>query len=219
MPASRQIRVDDASVPTFTVLLIENTGIYSSSWWWYYGPNSATQGTGRRLISIDPYFDAQSNLQFAVVQVPNTGSQARGWWWYYGYNSSVVNGFLQQNNARLVSLRGYNDHGAKVFAVIMAENIGGDFIESQWYTGITIEEIGNAINGGLRPISLSPNPFGNWDVIFVTETGEAWGRWYGLDYQSIVSTAAQYNYRIVDVSPYILNGNRVFSVVETENSG
>ena len=199
--------------------MIQNTGVYQSEWWWYYGPNSGTvNGSERRLASLDPYFDSQSNLQFAVVQVPNNGSQNRGWWWYFGETETSVNSLLQQNNARLVALRGYVDRGASVFAILMAENIGDDFIESQWYTGISISEIGDKINSGLRLISLSPSPKGNWDTIFVTETGEGWGWWYGLDLQSVDSTATQNNFRVIDISPYFQNGNKVFAVVETDNS-
>jgi hypothetical protein len=80
-----QIRVDNGTVPTFTVLMIENTGVYNSSWWWYFGPNSYDQDSAdRRIISVDPYYDASETLQFAVAQVPNNGAQDRAWWWYFG---------------------------------------------------------------------------------------------------------------------------------------
>src|SRR3954451_4724144 len=36
-----QIRVDDPSVPTFTVSMVANSGSYAvSGWWWYYGLTS-----------------------------------------------------------------------------------------------------------------------------------------------------------------------------------
>jgi hypothetical protein len=72
-----QIRVDNGTVPTFTVIMIESTGIYSSESWWY-GPDSYNQGNNfatRRIICIDPYYDASGSLQFALVQIPKLGSR------------------------------------------------------------------------------------------------------------------------------------------------
>jgi Bacterial tandem repeat domain 1 len=213
-----QVRVDDATVPTFTVLMVENTGVYNSSWWWYYGPNSYSQGTDRRIISVDPYFDTSGKLQFAVVQVPNSGTQDRAWWWYYGQNTTSITNLLTQNNARLVSLRGYEDNGAVVYVIIMAENVDQDLIQSEWHTGITADDINSKISSGLRLISLSPNPTGNWDSIFVAETGSKWGWWYGLNFSSIGATASQNNLRLIDISPYIHDGQNLFAIVETDNS-
>jgi Bacterial tandem repeat domain 1 len=213
-----QIRVDNGTVPTFTVLMVQNTGVYNSSWWWYYGPNSYDQGTDRRIISVDPYYDASGTLQFAVVQVPNNGSQDRAWWWYYGQSTGSITSLLNQYNARLVSLRGYNDNGAVVYVIIMAENVDQDFIQSEWLTGITVDTINSKISSGLRLLSLSPNPSENWDAIFVAETGNKWGWYYGLNFSSIGATTSQNNMRMVDISPYMLDGQNVFATVETDNS-
>jgi hypothetical protein len=213
-----QIRVEDGTVPTFTVLMIENTGVYKSDWWWWFGPNSATQGTNRRLISIDPYYDASGALQFAVVQVPNTGLQNRGWWWYYGVTPSDIATLLKQNNARLVALRGYSYKGDALYVIIMAENVGQDVIESEWELGVTPDNIRSEMGRGFRLISLSLNPTNNWDAIFVTDTGNIWGWWYDLDYSSAGTTASENNLRMIDVSPYFLDGKRLFAMVETDNS-
>jgi len=215
-----QVRVDNGTVPTFTVLMIENTGVYHSDWWWYYGANSTSQGTDRRLISIDPYYDAHSVVQFAVVQVPETGSQNKAWWWYFGQSSSSIDGLLQKFNARLVSLRGYMLNGAPVYTIIMAQNTDDDFIQSAWYTGLSIDDIKTKLNAGQRLISLSPNPQGGWDTIMVAASKDKWGWWFDLDYQDISSTATQNNLRMVDVSVYVRNGSStLFAAVETDNTG
>ncbi|KAH0566262.1 hypothetical protein GP486_000337 [Trichoglossum hirsutum] len=215
-----QIRIDDPSVPTFTVSMIQNTGAYQSGWWWYYGYTADALSPlldGKRLISIDPYFDASSNLRFAVVMVPNDGPQNRGWWWYYGIDSDTVNSLLQKNQARLIALRAYNDHGVRHFAIIMISNTAQDFRNSEWYYGVSIQEISSRIDTGLRPIAISPDPFGQWDTILVSWGGENWSWYYGLSGQAILDTMGKDMTRLVDVSNYILNGALVFSVAETEN--
>ena len=31
------LQVDDPSVPTFTAVMVRNSGSYATGWWWYYG--------------------------------------------------------------------------------------------------------------------------------------------------------------------------------------
>ena len=114
------LRVEDPTVPTFAVTMVQNTGDYSSTWWWYVSQTAdqvTTNLDGRRLISIDPYMTS-SGLEFAVVMVPNTGDQDRAWWWYYDVDEDSVNSLLTQNNARPVEVRPY-DNGGRKYAVII----------------------------------------------------------------------------------------------------
>jgi hypothetical protein len=200
--------------------MVENTGVYYSDWWWWYGPNSYNQGTDRRLISIDPYYDALGTLQFAVVQVPNNGTQNRSWWWYYGQSTSSITTLQAKYNARLLSLRGYKYNGDVVYVILMAENVDEDLIQSEWHTSITVDTINSKIASGLRLLSLAPDPSDNsrWDAIFVVETGSSWAWYYGLDSLSIGATISQNRMRLVDISPYVLDGQTVFAGVETDNS-
>jgi hypothetical protein len=60
-----------------------------------------------------------------------------------------------------------------------------------------------------------------WEIgmpSFVEVAGGQWGWWYGLNYSSTGGTASQNDLRMVDVSPYLFNGQRVFATVETDNS-
>lgn len=214
-----EVRIDDPSVPTFTVSMIQNSGIYSSSWWWYWGVNASGLSVlldGRRLISIDPYFDAGSNLNFAVVMVPNVGVQDRAWWWYYGVDDSTINSTLHTHQARLIALRAYNDNGARRFAVIMIANTGMDYRNSEWYYGVSTQDISNRIAGGLRLISISPDPFGGWDTILVNNEGESWWWYYGLNGTQVLDTMGQNNARLIDVSNYVVNGVQLYAVVELQ---
>lgn len=215
-----QVRVDNATAPTFTVTMIQDTGVYDSDWWWYYGENSSIVGnqvSDRRLISLDPYYDSQSNLQFAVVQLPNTGSQSKAWWWYFGQNNDSINGLLEQYNARLISLRGYMQNGEPVYAIIMAENTGDDYIASQWFTGIAYDDIITQIHGGWRVLTVAPNPVKDWDVIMVTASADEWQWGVNMTFASIDPTLSKYNNRLVDISPYYQNGEQAFAIVETYN--
>jgi hypothetical protein len=199
--------------------MIQNTGVYGSAWWWYFGVNPSDLSgllVGKRLISMDPYFFA-GNLKFAIVMVPNEGAQSRAWWYYYGIDSDTVGSMLQNNQARLVSLRAYNDNGARHFAVIMIANTGMDFRRSEWYYGISIQQISTKISTGLRPITFSPDPFGDWDTVLVNEEGEAWWWWYGLNGTQILNTMGQNSARLIDVSNYVVNGVLLFSVAEIDN--
>jgi hypothetical protein len=218
-----QIRVDDATTPTFTAILVSNSSVYASASSWVYGVNSTELSaleTDNRFISFDPYFDAQSNLQFAAVMVPNQGAQNRTWWWYYGLNSSGVDAALQQNNARLVTLRSYNEGNTTLFAVILAANTGTDYITSQWYHGISIEDIASKVASGFRLISLSPSPSGNWDTILVSDDGIEWGWWYNFTNADVLgSTVSETNLRPIDISPYTSAQGRRFAVVYTNNNG
>ena len=102
----------------------------------------------------------------------------------------------------------------------MVENVDQDLIQSEWETSITIDTINSKIASGLRLLSLAPDPSDNsrWDAIFVAETGNPWGWYYGLDYSSIGATTTQNKMRMVDISPYMLDGQPVFATVETDNS-
>jgi hypothetical protein len=213
------VRVQDPSVPTFDITMVENTGDFSSAWWWYYGVDAETVGqllSNKRLISIDPYW-TPAGLRFAVVMVPNDGAQGRAWWWYYGVEMTQVGNFLNQNNARLVALRPYNDNGVK-FAVIMISNTNNDFRDWEWWVNVTPSFITGRINAGFRVTSFAPNPSGNWDVILVQHENESWWWWYGLDPGNVLSNMGSHDSRLIDVSPYQVNGVWKYAIVELGDS-
>src|SRR5579871_1761151 len=70
-----QIRMDNPSVPTFSVSIVQNEGaFYTPQWFWYYNIDASfipqLVGSGvYRLISIDPYYDPAGDLKFCVVGV------------------------------------------------------------------------------------------------------------------------------------------------------
>lgn len=215
------LRVEDPTVPTFTVTMVQNTGDYSSAWWWYFGLDAAGVGTnldGRRLISIDPYMTS-SGLKFAVVMVPNTGDQDRVWWWYVGIDETAVNNFLITKNARPVEIRPYDDGGRK-FAVIMISNTNADEKNWEWRLNVIPEDITARIATGLRVISFAPDPTaaGKYVATLVANEGEAWWWYFGLDGAAVGSNLRTHNSRLIDISSYVVNGVRQYAVVELDDS-
>ena len=214
------IRVEDPTVPTFAVTMVQNTGDYSSTWWWYVGQTAdqvTTNLDGRRLISIDPYMTS-SGLQFAVVMVPNTGDQDRAWWWYYDVDEDSVNSLLTQNNARPVEVRPY-DNGGRKYAVIMISNTNADEKNWEWRVGVTPDQITARIQTGLRLTSLAPDPTnsGIFVAILIENDGEAWWWYYGLDPTTAGANLGTHNSRFIDLSSYVVNGVRQYAVVELDD--
>ena len=218
-----QIRVEDPTVPTFTVTMVQNTGAYGSGWWWYFGVDASTLSSllsqnGARLISLDPYF-VNGSLRFAAVMVPNSGAQARAWWWYFGVSSGTVNTLLGQNNARLVSLRPYLSGGSTVYAVIMISNTGQDFKAWQWWIGSSISSIASHVtNDHMRVITLAPNPSGGWDAVLVSSEGEGWWWWFGINASTVTNNLVNHGTRLIDISSYVSGGSRVYAAVELDDA-
>ena len=218
-----QIRVEDPSVPTFAVTMVQNSGAYGSAWWWYYGVDGPTvtnllSQNNARLISIDPYWSG-GNLLFAVVMVPNTGVQARAWWWYYDADGNTVASLLKQNNARLVSARPYLSGRSTLFAVIMIANAGADGKLSDWMWGQPASAIDARVNSGdMRVTALAQDPTGGWDAILVPSEGEGWWYWYGLGSSAIVTNLHNHGTRLIDLSPYWNGGVLQYTAVELDST-
>ena len=218
-----ELRVEDPSVPTFTVTMVQNTGAYASGWWWYYNADGPTVSSllsqnNARLISIDPY-QTSAGLRFAVVMVPNTGAQGRAWWWYYGVSSSTVSSLLSTNNARPVALRPYLSGGQLVYAVIMVSNTGVDYKPYEWWIGASISFIAGHVNSdAMRVITLAPDPLGGWDAVLVASEGEAWWWWFGISAATVTNNLVNDNSRLIDISSYVSGGTRVYATVELDDS-
>ncbi len=214
-----RLRVEDASVPTFTVSMVKNEDEYRSGWWWYWGYTAdRVRETleGRRLISIDPYF-TNDGLRFAVVMVPNTGAQRRGWWWYWGIDENGVRERLTRNNARLIDVRPYRDGGRLRYAVIMVENTDQDFKRWEWLVGATPDRIRERVDNGQRVTSLARNPNGEFDAVLVRDEGERWWWWWGQTPDEVLSRIREHESRLIDVSSYMQGGARRYVAVEMDD--
>lgn len=99
-----------ASGTRYAVVMVRNTGSdYASGHGWYTGQTAAqviswvNANPTRRILDIQPYWTNLST-RYAFVWVENSGTQASGWWYYINVTGSALNGYLAQNNARLIDL-------------------------------------------------------------------------------------------------------------------
>ena len=215
-----RLRVQDPNIPTFSATMVQNSGSFGSAWWWYYGIDAQTLSgllDGKRLISIDPYF-TNEGLRFAVVMVPDTGTQDRAWWWYWGQSAADVGRLVQENNARPIDLRPYNDGGQLHFAVVMIENTGADKKNWEWWFGETPSFISSRIQTGLRVMCLAPDPFGNWVTVLVENDGDGWYWWYGISPSQALQNFESHGTRLIDISPYFVGSTLEFATVELDDS-
>lgn len=210
------IQVDDPAAPTFTVVMVQNSGAYASGWWWYYGATAAQvssllSANHARLISAQAY-NTGSGVRFAVVMVPNSGANAKGFWWYYGASAASISGFLSANHARLISLSPYPGGG---YLALMVDNTGSNATGWWWYYGVTPSTISSYISADhARIVDLSSNSNGTFNAVMYANPATRWYWYYGQDLSTAVNRALQQGERIIDVTRY---GNS-YAVVETRNT-
>jgi hypothetical protein len=211
-----QIRIEDPSIPTFTVSMVRNVDAYGSGWWWYYGvdaPTLTTHLSEKRLISLEPY-QTSSGLRFAAIMVPNTGIQERGWWWFFGIDSTSIGQKLDEYNARLVSLRPYQSNSQVVYAVVMLSNTEVDWKAWSWLPGASIDSIASTANSNQqRVVSLAKNPVSGWDAVLIEKEGERWWWWFGVDPTFVTNNINDHNTRLIDLTSYVENGVRTYAVI------
>jgi hypothetical protein len=222
-----QIRVEDPSVPTFAVAMIENIGEYASAWWWFSGADAGTVSgmlqDDRRPISIDPYW-TPAGLRFAVIGVANTGEQSLGWQLHYGIDAEELGEQTSTEFRRLVALRPYLDGGRRVFAAIAVDNVPGrDYSHWAWWHEVSPDSIAGKVTelgfgSQMRVTCLAPDPLGGWDVVMVLRKGEGWWCSYALDSTEVQSILDAHTSRLIDLSPYLDNGVRRYSIVELDGS-
>jgi hypothetical protein len=210
------IQVADPAAPTFTVVMVQNSGAYASGWWWYYG-QTAAQVSSRlsanhaRLISAQAY-KTGGGVRFAVVMVPNSGANAKGWWWYYGASAASVSSHLSANHARLIGLSPYPGGG---YLALMVDNTGSNATGWWWYYGVTTSSISSHVSAHhARLVDLSRNSNGTFNAVMYANSGTRWYWYYGQSLSTEVNRALQQGERIVDVTRY--GGS--YAVVETRNT-
>jgi hypothetical protein len=222
-----QIRVEDASVPTFAVAMIENIGAYASPWWWFSGADADTVSgmleDDRRPISIDPYWTS-AGLRFAGISVANTGEQSLGWQLHYGIEAEKLVEQTSTELRRLVALRPYLDGGQRVFAAIVVDNVPGrDYSHWAWWYEVSPDSIASKVTelgfgSQMRVTCLAPDPLGGWDVVMVLRKGEGWWCSYALDSTEVQNILDAHTSRLIDLSPSLDNGVWRYAIVELDGS-
>lgn len=210
------IQVDNPAVPTFTVVMVGNSGAYASGWWWYYGQtagqvSSRLRASNARLISAQAY-QTSRGTRFAVVMVPNTGANGKAWWWYYHSTPSFIAGRLAANHARLIGLTPYPGSGR--YLAIMVNNTGSNATGWWWYYHATTSFISGRLRANhARLIDLSENGDRTYNVVMYRNPGIRWYWYIRQNLATAVRRSLQQGERIIDVYRY----GSTYSVVETRN--
>lgn len=217
-----QLKVEDPTAGTYSVVMVADAGPYKSASWWYYGLTAAQVATSlstnsARLISLDPY-ELSGTLYFAAIEVPDTGSQARSWQWRYGLNAAGVVSQVGTGNRRLIALEPYVFNSATYYAIIMVANTGYD--SKTWYFDVNqpISAISSRVAQGFRVTSFAVDPSGGFDAILVVSEGEAWWYSYGETAAQIESRTGADHSRLVNIDTYLSGGTRYWATVELDNS-
>lgn len=207
------IEIYDPAVPTFTVTMVKNQGVYGSGYWWYYGQTPADIGTNlanlnARLIDITPY-TTPSGIRFAAIMVPNTGATGRNWGWQVGVSSAQIGTYLSNSAAtpnpqRLVRLKSYVEGGVRKYVAISVSNTGADQKGWQYWFGQTAASVSERVASfGGRIVSLDRQSDGTYNFIQVQNTGTSQGAWwyrYGMGTtQNVDDFARQLAARPIDL--------------------
>jgi hypothetical protein len=214
------IQVDSATGPTFTVVMVRNSGSYASGSWWYYGKTQADVSSllstkQARLISARAY-STSSGVRYAVVMVSNTGTAAKAWWWYHG-TSTYLAGKLSTNHARVINVTPYPGGG---YLGIMVDNTGTNAVSGGWwwYAGATAGSISTHLSTNhARLVDLSRNGDGTWNAVMYYNSGTRWYWYRNYVPASAVEKANQLGERIIDATSYYVSGVKYYAVVMTSN--
>jgi hypothetical protein len=155
---------------------------------------------------------------------------ATGRWWYFGVSGAQVNGFINQNHARLTQVRVMDPNGAgpgqPTFAVTMVANSGAYASGWWWYYNATPATVGTLLTQNhARLISLDPYFVGStleFAVVMVPNTGaqgRAWWWYFGVTDTQVNGFLSTNHARLTELRPYMDGVNRVFAVIMIDNTG
>jgi hypothetical protein len=215
------LQVDNTTGPTFTAVMVSNSGTYSSGWWWYYGQtqsqvSSLLSTNHARLISAQPY-STSGGVRFAVVMVPNSGANAKAWWWYIG-TTSFLSTQLSTHQARMINVSPYPG-SSTTYVGIMVDNTGSNAMGWWWYVHANGASVSSLLStNSARLVDLSRNTDGTFNMVMNSNTSTRWYWYYGQNLSTAVNRALQQGERVIDVTPYVVNGTKYFAVVETRNT-
>ena len=215
------IQVDDPGTPTFTAVMVHNSGSYASSYWWYYGKTQAQVSSllttnHARLISASPYATG-SGTRYAVVMVPNSGSNAKSWWWYVG-STSYLSSKLTANHARMIEVSPMPGSAGRYLGLMVA-NTGSNATSWWWYVHASVSSLGRHLTANhARLVDLSRNGDGTFNGVMYRNPGTRWYWYVNSGPSSAVNRSLQQGERVIDATSYEVGGTKYYAVVETRNT-
>jgi hypothetical protein len=216
------LQVDNtASTPTFTAVMVANSGSYASASWWYYGLTqsqvSAHLSTNKARLLTAQTYNTSAGVRYAVAMVPNTGSNAKSWWWYVG-TTSALSAQLNSHHARMINVSPYAGSSTN-YVGIMVDNTGTNASGWWWYVHASAASVASHLSADkAHLVDLSRNVDGTFNAVMYAGTSTRWYWYYGQDLSTAVTRALQQGERIIDATPYTVSGKKYFAVVETRNT-
>ena len=203
------LKVDDPAAPTFSAILVSNTGAWGKGWWWYYGMSAADllsilSTNNARPITVYPY-DVGGTLYFAAVMVSNTGADLKGWWYDYDRSTSELLNLVIARGARIVDFRSYLRAGTRYYSAVMIPNTGADAHAWWFYAGATAAQlatIAQADQARLYSIAVSDPVAGTFDAILVACPCPGWWSDTGISGSDLLTASLTRNSRIVAGETY-----------------
>jgi hypothetical protein len=230
LPAVALALLAALALPSAAGALSGRTEATPTGWWHLYGVtpteiSDLINSTGGRLIDLE--VESTAPLLFTATFVHNSGPYAvSGWWWYYGVTANDIVTFLNQNQARLIELRRYQEGGQDRFACVMVRNTGAEAKAWWWLVGSTAADLSNFIaDSNARLVSLSSFLSGGtrfYDAVMISNTGAdamSWWWYYGVTGGQVASFLNTNQARLFDWEIYTEGGVRKFSAVMVANTG
>lgn len=215
----------DISKARYSFSVIGNTGAFYTNAWISYGVSDNTirrllRNDTRRLISIDPYYNATTEtVIYNVITVDNQGANYKKTWWFAAINATDLDTFLNTSPPkRAIQVLPTLTRSTRWFAAIIVANTGADAIDSQWVYGKSRDEI-NDLAGETRLVAtLAYDYVEGYDAIIVNNTNISLGKpywWFLRGGEECQEAISKYDTRLIDftVSP---DGN--YTCVEVPNS-
>jgi hypothetical protein len=196
-----------SSAPTFSAVLVRNSGVHGKGWWWLFGQSDAQvasflNANTARIIDQEIYYVNGVKLN-AVIMIPNTGTNARAWWYFSGISFSTIGTLVSNNAARLVDIDSYTVNGTQLWSVVMVRNSGVDAKGWWYFAGVTPSQIAQALNtNNARITDLERLDNGTYAVIMEQSQGEGWWWYLGVTETDINNLTAQNGARIIDIERY-----------------
>ena len=218
------LQVESVNPLRFTVLLVQNSGVYGKAWWWYSSVagseiNGLLNTNNARLIDIDAYNDGAGNTRFAVVMIRNTDADAAAWAFQLNGSGNAIPDYLNANaGLRLVDVDRYAIGGTTYQSGVFIGNTDRHARSWWWYFNIPADQIAGITNStGAMPTKIEPVGNGNYDVLLRRVPGgnPRWWAHVSVDAAFISNALQQNNARLIDLKR--LSADR-FAVVMIDNS-
>lgn len=214
------IRINSVSPLRFTVTMIDDTGSYHTGYWWYHSQTRAqvdtlTHDLEARPTTLQRYATGEG-WRYVVVMVPNTGALHKTWEIHEGTADGIGDDLEADGDTRLAQLTAdVGGTGERTYTAIAVSNAGG--FAWWWYPSMSggLIESERKQNGAFVA-DLDPNSDGTFNVVMYKLNEKHWFR-TDQGGQQLIDSAVQHGARLVDMTPYTVNGQTRYAGIMVDN--